>query len=693
MPRLCSLLLLSVCALAACDEASLPRAAFPDGGAPAALPADAAPRVATPLPAPVDAGAADGPRRSLSGRLSDLVGEAVAGATVRAGGGSATSGPDGSYSLLALQSASDVRVEAPGYRARRLRQAAGETPARQDVLLIAVGTVGGTVTDPAGLPVRGAAVRLVGSGVWPPRDTTSDAFGRYAFDDVAEGVYELWAALRGPAAALVSEVLVGVEVLGPGGAATADLPLLRAGAVVGRVATVDGRPVVSARLSLSDDLLSLSSEDTTTGPGGAYRTSPLPPGRYFLRVEAPDAPAFGPVEVLVGTAETTFHVTLPTGAVVRGKVVDAAGQPVAGARVAVRVEGGDGPRTLSARMRSGRERVAALRSHLHDDLGTATGASRPAVALPELGQAATDAQGRFSLLGVPQGRVTVLAVHPGHGPGAAPPLELADGDTREVVVSLTTPATLVGRVVDELGNAMDGARVLLYDPRGLSERRVLRAGEGGRFRVTGLAVGEVRVAASEPGHLSQQRVVTLRASEDTEVELRLVRGNTVIEGLCTDAEGTPVAGARLTLSSTNPPMEPRVGQSDAVGHFRFESLPEGTYTVRAEADGQVPLTLAGVDGSDALELQFSAGASLDGRVVDESGAPVAGAAVELRRAAHPPRLTRADPEGRFRFAALAAATYRLGAHADGHEDAPTQDVEVSAGESAERAITLRRREP
>lgn len=93
----------------------------------------------------------------LAGTVKDVeTGEPVAGATVKAGTASATTGADGSYRLEGVPASATVQVSAPGY-------AAVEQPAEQTTTLDATlqsNVLTGLITDAyTGKPVAGAAIK------------------------------------------------------------------------------------------------------------------------------------------------------------------------------------------------------------------------------------------------------------------------------------------------------------------------------------------------------------------------------------------------------------------------------------------------------------------------------------------------------------------------------------------------------
>lgn len=141
----------------------------------------------------------------------------------------------------------------------------------------------------------------------------------------------------------------------------------------------------------------------------------LAPGRYVVRVFAEGyAPALvGPIEVQARQIATGFTVRLTRGATVSGRVLDANGAPIAGARVHILGDGGLSRTSLA-------EADAELRS-----TGGRGLQSKPGVQ--------TDAQGRFTRSKVPTDRALRLYVlHPDREPESGAWLELSEGGSVQI---------------------------------------------------------------------------------------------------------------------------------------------------------------------------------------------------------------------------------------------------------------------
>jgi len=147
-----------------------------------------------------------------------------------------------------------------------------------------------------------------------------------------------------------------------------------------------------------------------------------------------------------------------------------------------------------------------------------------------------------------------------------------------------------------------------------------------------------------------------------------------IAGVVVNAvSGQPVAGARVTLAS----IERRGQRLSAIGgddgRFAFTSLPRGQYELAGQRSGLLPgrpsgaiVTGPGQD-TESILLRLPPPAIISGKVVDDSGEPVAQALVELlgsriidgRRQLVKDSFKRTDDIGEYRFAPLPAGNYYL----------------------------------
>ena len=128
----------------------------------------------------------------------------------------------------------------------------------------------------------------------------------------------------------------------------------------------------------------------------------------------------------------------------------------------------------------------------------------------------------------------------------------------------------------------------------------------------------------------------------------------------TGADVRPVRRAKVTL--TGPGLAaPRVADTDAAGVYRFDRLPAGSFKVRVQKPGFVPLDADAVPNTALTMLR---GAAIEGVVADAAGEPIWNVVVtalqpQTDRTAPPKPIaeTRTDDLGRYRLHSLPAGDY------------------------------------
>lgn len=447
-----------------------------------------------------------------------------------------------------------------------------------------------------------------------------------------------------------------------------DFRLGAGGAVRGRVAFVaDGRPSIGARIGLyrydppdavdrRTDVIfvqRVALAATRTDADGTFVLSDLSPGRYHVRVVPRDGPLLvsAPVvEVLAGRS-VDCDIGLSQGYVIEGRVLDhATKRPVAGVVV-----------------------------HMPAN---------------PFRRATSDADGRYELRGVGMREYThlVVAARGWQRHSLTLPIRpenLGRRVTHDLFVARA--ATVRGRVVGPDGAPVAGARVgtsgvLMTDEDRLARAGILLnnddvSGADGCFEVQARAGRRpVRIHASYPALAwGATEPIALAAGEVVEdVTIRLERG-TVVRGRVVDDRGVPAAGARVTLLVTRGTaprihaVSRRTTSSRSDGRYELIGIPAGTYRVEVVppdllANGRSRHRVAAVDGvvvasrPVAVDVRLQTGVVLEGRVIDELGRGVGGAAVRVtpdanrgvryRVDADAPRTAISGEDGRFSVAGL-----------------------------------------
>jgi thermitase len=329
-----------------------------------------------------------------------------------------------------------------------------------------MGSIVGKVTDAAdGSPIAGAVIRC--DGTWHEWVPTNSG-GEFAFTYLLPGSYKVVASATG---------YVGVAQVVPvkeGQASRADFALVRsaptAGNITGKVAdTTSGLPVAGATVT---DGARTASSDTN----GQYSISGVPQGTYAVTVSASGySTSSQTVSVTAGqTTTANFALAkLPPPGSITGKVTDAAdASPVPGATVS------DGVRT-----------------------------------------GPTDANGQYTITGVPQGSYTVTASVAGYS-ASSQGVSVGAGQTATAsfaLAKLPSPGSITGKVAD----AADASPVC-----GVTVSDGVRTGStdaNGQYTISDVPEGTYTVAASAAGYSTSSQVVSVVAGKSTTADLVLTK--------------------------------------------------------------------------------------------------------------------------------------------------------------------------
>ncbi len=294
--------------------------------------------------------------------------------------------------------------------------------------------------------------------------------------------------------------------------------------------------------------------------------------------------------------------------------------------------------------------------------------------------ASTDGQGRFELRDLPAGRWELTASKAGFVTlrfgqrrpfEAGQPVELREGQVAERTdIALPRGATITGRVFDEFGDAVAGARVqVLRYQLVQGTRRLVPTGIGdqsddtGAFRLFGLTPGDYYVSATvralpvdDPtvdsagyaptyypgtGNVAEAQRVTLGLGQElTNVSFALLPVRTVrVAGSAIDSMGQPLGGgvAMLTpadATSETPMMFGGGGNVRQDGAFTLTNVAPGSYTLTVSSRGpgrrggrggdsegeigSIPITVGSEDIA-GVQVVMTKGATLSGVVAAASG--------------------------------------------------------------------------
>jgi hypothetical protein len=519
---------------------------------------------------------------------------------------------------------------------------------------------------PAGVPGAAAGTPV------PQVFTTTDADGRFVFQNLAPGRFQIRAQREGYFAAPASGVLVPPAIVNVAATVAAGQPtppvtisMLRGATISGRVRDPSGQPVSNLQVmaqqwTYRDGKPALQQVNSkTTDDRGEFRLFWLPPGDYLVGINPP-RPATAP-RPTDAYARTWF----PNAAEPRfaPRVAVAEGAEIAGIDISIRPQS---PVSVSGQIVSG----------LTGPNGQ-PGIPQPTLfLLPRNADAVIDTlapnypnvvpvqnrnSGQFEIRGVPPGSYDLVAMAPDSNgrpmPGRAP-IEVGFSNVDNVTIAIRPGVQVRARVF------LDGNPVMSAPPISTSAVAGLPARA---------AVSSITVSPS----------ATVITSTDGGVTF-LPAGTVPPPPPAGGAGTTAIRIALRSRESYAPPFDTAASAgmtTDASGAFVFPNVPEALYTVQVSGlpansyvadirEGGVSIYDSGLrvtSGAPAeIEVHVaSKGATLEGTVMNAVKMPAENATVVLVPAA--PRrgnpalykMGRSLAQGAFRLSGIAPGDYKL----------------------------------
>ncbi|NOK10450.1 carboxypeptidase-like regulatory domain-containing protein [Corallococcus exercitus] len=239
--------------------------------------------------------------------------------------------------------------------------------------------------------------------------------------------------------------------------------------------------------------------------------------------------------------------------------------------------------------------------------------------------ATTDAEGHFVAGPLPQGSYAAFVTADGGSSWFQPKLDSPD-DLESVV--LARSRSIAGQVVSAEGTPVPGVQVLLDGDTATASVQRTTTDDAGHFRFTAPAVSH-QLTAESGGAFA-----TLDVTPPLEhVELRLQRG-VFLEGTVRDDAGQPIPNARVeTYREDGGPLAAEASTvTDTAGRYRMGPTRPGPHTFRILAPHHLDLEVTAQklqQGMAPLDFTLRRAKSVEGRVVDTSGAPLEGIHLEL----------------------------------------------------------------
>jgi hypothetical protein len=435
----------------------------------------------------------------LYGRVTDSSGNPIPGASLLLGMASlgsisdngspdvlsSTSSVDGSYEFGSVGNGNySMTVQAEGFGRVTIQQMniTGQAAVQRDVALDVAYMIGGSVLSEEGRPLAKATVQAFSmtNRAETTRSTVeTNAAGEFLFDDVSQGVYTLMFIAEGYKNEREPRVETGEMGLNK---TMTPLPQIR-----GRVVDGLGEPVANFTVLLRNPVQ--GTETTMAMPDTAKKVKDSKDGSFALScpnhgtfvVEAKDkthAPSFSePFEIVYGQELTGIVVQLNEGGILRGRVVDATGQGIRGARIKTHdTEYSDDPfwRSLPAFPSEATEK-----------------------------EVRTNASGDFEITGLSAATYQVDVRHAKFAQTIKTGVVVVNGDMVELPeIQLAAGATISGTVHGPSGAGLSGAMVQLQLEGGAQDAQVnltTRTDAQGRYTFNHVPSGSYHIHAQRRG--------------------------------------------------------------------------------------------------------------------------------------------------------------------------------------------------
>jgi protocatechuate 3,4-dioxygenase beta subunit len=409
--------------------------------------------------------------------------------------------------------------------------------------------------------------------------------------------------------------------------------------ITGLVIDEQGRPVAGAEVVVTTQApwVPGAGQRARTDTTGRFLIPALQESQtYLLRASRA---GFAP-ELLSATPYgemAAYRITLQRGAAASGRVVDATGRPVAGARVSL--------------------------SH-----GNGFDADPPY-------RATSGPDGRFEIPDLPPDRFELRVTHRDFPLVKQGGIVIPRNSRRFDLgrVALPKGERWQGQVLDSQGRPLKGVRAwaVYGDQRDLDPTAV--TGPDGRFELARFARGGA-LYFCRTGYQPHQILFLVPSPASAARLSRIVLDPATplaqVSGRVLDEAGRPIPKARIQRGPPpewrdyarsqfwNPCQrpEPFLAVSDARGHFAFGLSGSSVADLRVEAEGYLPGSRTGISygpglSSGETEIVLQRGATVAGQVLAADASPVAGARVYASQSRGTPEAV-TDVQGRYRLVAV-----------------------------------------
>ena len=541
---------------------------------------------------------------------------------------STLSDEEGKFSLWVEEGITTVHAAAAGYSGGSTEVLApGESA---EILLTPESTLSGRVIyadSKKGVPNAKVVVRSFSQFSWRGQEggktAISNENGDFHLEGLAPGRYKTTASIKGAFGQSPASTLLGLGE----SKSEISIPMHPTSNVLGRVIVDNDKNTPCPKGYVHFSRSSSIDDQTwsTIKENGTVEVDTLLPGEYNVAIECEGyiSEETYPKVVVNEEAHESHNLTWSvndTGITLKGQVVNSANESIVDASV-----------TIAGKM-SNNPRAKINRAY-----------------------ESTDEDGRFVAKGLIAGAVDINASANDYPENQdATKLELLEGQSPEVQITLSKGGTIYGKITSSDGTPVSGATVRATSIKQQNQffmwaggGNETRSDDEGNYTIEGVRPGKFRVVPSgdawgarsmrKPGTTDddlQGKVTHVKADQKSEVNLVVENSNAFIEGSVVDSNGNPVTDAYISSSResdsksasksmsrtmTRFSLQQKPTMTDTSGHFKIEKLSKGSYALRAFRKGGGEATVDGIKTGSSVTMTIETTGSIQGKLLSSGG--------------------------------------------------------------------------
>jgi protocatechuate 3,4-dioxygenase beta subunit len=451
----------------------------------------------------------------VTGKVLDAEGKPVPFATVRlAGTGQmmwqvasrqATSDKHGEFELRGLARAKlQARAESDTVASKLVDLDLTSVAAMRDVKLVldVAGAISGVVVDDKGSPVTEVQVNAFpdimggapteGLALAGMSSATTDGAGAFTIHGIPDGAYKLWAARSSAASGDWGQHGVTAKTGDKG----VRITLAAEGELRGKV-VLEGASSPPKLVTVQ-----VGYQPPTPATDGVFTIKDVTPGTYSVTFRGPEFAQLVKHDVKIEPGKPTDlgTVTVVRGRRLAGKVVDATGRPVAGAKVKLA--------EMLFSMQGNEEQMESFED------------------MSGVRSAVSDQDGEFLIIGVPTKATSAMADEPNHGRSLAVAIPEGTDDPPPVTLALRGFGSISGKVTQR-GQPQPGVMIGESSKGGASQVSFGKTDDAGNFTMPKVPEGTHILQAMQSKMMSMKSTsvtVQVTAGKDTKITIDIPVG-------------------------------------------------------------------------------------------------------------------------------------------------------------------------